>query len=52
MHREKDGKRNNEMVYPNPNKNDPEPMYIGKRKRHDKKKYFGNRLSWKYPQKK
>ena len=50
MHSEKDGKRTNEKVYPNPNKSDPKPMYIGKRVRHDKKKYFGDKpLPWKYP---
>ena len=52
MHGEKDGKRSNEKVFPNPNKNDKEPMYIGKRVRHDKKTNFEDRpLSWKYPKK-
>lgn len=52
MHSEKDGKRNNERVYPNPNKKDTNPMYIGKRIRHDKKKNFESKpLPWKYPKK-
>ena len=52
MHGEKDGSRNNEIVYPNPDKRDNEPMYIGKRTRHDKKDNFENvPLPWKYPQK-
>lgn len=46
MHGKKDGKRNNEEVTPNPKPNDKEPMYIGKRVRHDKKKYFS---TWIYP---
>ena len=50
MHSEKDGKRRNEKVFPNPNKRDSEPMYIGKRVRHDKKKFFDPfPLPWKYP---
>ena len=48
MHNEKDGKRTNETVVPNPNPKDKKPMRIGKRIRHDKKKYFGSRLPWKY----
>ena len=53
MHSEKDGKRTNEKVYPNPNPKDSEPMYIGKRVRYDKKKYFEKKpLPWKYPNKK
>ena len=52
MHAEKDGKRNNEKVYPNPNPKDTRPMYIGKRVRHDNKKNFGDKpLPWKYPKK-
>ena len=52
MHGEKDGKRTNEMVYPNPDPKDPEPMYIGKRVRHDKKNNFENQpLPWRYPKK-
>ena len=52
MHGEKDGKRTNEKVYPNPNPTDKKPMYIGKRTRHDKKKFFGKTpLPWKYPRK-
>lgn len=45
-HSEKEGGRNNEKVYPNPNPNDDKPMYIAKRKRHDKKQNFSK---WKYP---
>ena len=51
MHSEKDGKRNNEKIFPNPDKTDKRPMYIGKRVRHDKKKFFGAKLPWKYPNK-
>lgn len=52
MHSEKDGKRSNEKVYPNPDPRDKRPMYIGKRVRHDKKKNFEDKpLSWKYPKK-
>ena len=53
MHSEKDGKRTNERVYPNPDPKDKKAMYIGKRVRHDKKKYFEDKpLPWKYPGKK
>ena len=53
MHSEKDGKRSNEKVYPNPDPSDKKPMYIGKRIRHDKKKNFEDKpLPWKYPNKK
>lgn len=52
MHGERDGGRPNEKVYPNPNPKDPEPMYIGKRIRHDDKNNFEELpLSWKYPKK-
>lgn len=52
MHSEKDGSRTNEKVYPNPNKKDKKPMYIGKRVRHDKKSNFEPQpLPWKYPKK-
>lgn len=52
MHNEKDGGRKNEIVYPNPDKRDPNPMCIGKRIRHDKKdKFENNPLPWKYPKK-
>ena len=52
MHGEKDGDRTNEKVYPNPDPKDPEPMYIGKRVRHDEKKNFENvPLPWRYPKK-
>lgn len=50
MHGSKDGERTNEMVYPNPNTKDPNPMYIGKRVRHDEKRNFEDvPLPWKYP---
>ncbi len=53
MHSEKDGKRTNEKVHPNPNPKDKKPMYIGKRIRHDKKVKFEDFiLPWKYPGKK
>ena len=49
MHGVKDGDRTNEMVYPNPDPRDPDPMYIGKRVRHDEKDNFENvPLPWKY----
>lgn len=52
MHGRKDGKRNNEEISPNPNPKDPKPMQIGRRVRHDKKKYFSSKpLPWKYPKK-
>lgn len=51
MHGEKDGKRKNERVYPNPNPKDKAAMYIGKRIRHDNKKYFGPKLPWEYKKK-
>lgn len=51
-HSEKESGRRNEKVYPNPNPKDKDPMYIGKRVRHDKKKFFGERLPWKYNKKK
>lgn len=51
MHGEKDGKRNNEKVEPNPDPTDPDPMYIGKRIRHDDKDNFEPLpLSWVYPE--
>ncbi len=53
MHGERDGKKKNEKVSPNPNRKDPNPMYIGKRKRHDKMASFEDLpLPWKYPGKK
>ena len=53
MHDEYDGDRRNEKVIPNPDKSDSQPMYIGKRVRHDKKTRFANKpYSWKYPSKK
>lgn len=45
-HSEREGRHLNEKVFPNPNLNDKEPMYITKRTRHDKKKNFS---SWIYP---
>lgn len=45
-HSERDGRHLNEKVYPNPNINDSQPMYIVKRNRHDKKSNFS---TWKYP---
>ena len=48
MHSERDGRHLNEKVFPNPNRNDKEPMYIAKRVRHDKRIYFGKKYSWKY----
>ena len=53
MHSEKDGGRRNEKVYPNPDPQDKKPMWIGKRIRHDEKKYFSEKpLFWKYKKKK
>lgn len=46
MHAEEDGGRKNEMIDPNPDKDDPIPMGIATRVRHDKKKYFS---TWIYP---
>lgn len=51
MHGDRDGRHLNEKVHPNPNKKDPEPMYIAKRVRHDKKLNFGKKYPWKYPKK-
>ena len=50
-HDPKEGRHSNDKVEPNPNPKDDKPMYIVRRKRHDKKKYFGKRLAWKYPKK-
>ncbi|GHV02060.1 hypothetical protein FACS1894211_12850 [Clostridia bacterium] len=51
-HSERDGNRPNEKVFPNPNLADSEPMYIGKRVRHDQKKNFSKwKYPWKYPKK-
>ena len=48
-HSVKEGSKNNEKVEPNPNPLDPRPMYIVKRKRHNKKKFFSKRkYPWKY----
>ena len=52
MHGDKDGRHNNEMVYPNPKPGDKEPMHIAKRKRHDLKSFFSLKpYKWKYPKK-
>ena len=50
-HSRSEGGRKNEKVSPNPNPKDPDPMYIVKRIRHDKKSYFRERLPWKYKKK-
>ena len=51
-HSERENGKLNEQVFPNPNPRDPEPMYIVKRVRHDKKKFFSDKqLPWKYPKK-
>ena len=51
-HSERDGRHLNEKVYPNPNPKDNNPMYIGKRVRHDEKENFEEYpLPWKYPKK-
>lgn len=52
MHGQRDGRHLNDEVTPNPKTGDPDPMYIGRRVRHDDKKYFGNPLPWEYPKKK
>lgn len=53
MHSGKDGGRNNECVYPNPDPKDKDPMFIGRRTRHDLKGSFESwKLPWKYPKKK
>lgn len=52
MHSEKDGRHLNEKIEPNPDPKDENPMYIGKRIRHDDKDHFENvPLPWKYPDK-
>jgi hypothetical protein len=49
MHSERDGRHLNERIFPNPNRTDPNPMYIAKRKRHDEKNNFSrNKLPWRY----
>ena len=51
-HHDKEGRHLNEKVYPNPDPKDPDPMYIGKRVRHDAKENFHPKpLPWKYPKK-
>lgn len=52
-HSDRDGRHLNEKVDPNPNPKDPDPMYIGKRIRHDVKDNFSPKpLPWKYSKKK
>ncbi len=52
MHSAKDGRRANECVTPNPNPRDKEPMYIGKRVKHDVVGAFeDNPLPWEYKKK-
>lgn len=51
-HSDREGRHLNEKLEPNPNPADKKPMYLVKRERHDKKKYFGERLPWKSPRKK
>lgn len=52
-HKDRDGRHLNEKVFPNPNPKDRRPMYIGKRVRHDEKKFFSSwKYPWKYKQKK
>ena len=50
MHAEKKGRHLNEKIKPNPDRSDPNPMYIAKRVRHDEKKNFAKiPLPWMYP---
>lgn len=52
MHGGKEGGRNNETIFPNPNPKDSKPMQIAKRVRHDEKENFEKTpLPWKYPKK-
>ena len=52
-HSERDGRHLNEKVSPNPSPLDKKPMYIGKRVRHDFKKFFSKWIyPWKYKNKK
>lgn len=52
MHGDKEGGRTNETVYPNPDPDDPDPMRIAKRVRHDDKENFEEKpLPWVYPKK-
>lgn len=51
-HRDKEGRHSNVKLEPNPNPKDNKPMYVVKRVRHDKKKYFGEKLPWEYLKKK
>lgn len=50
-HSEREGRHLNEKIQPNPDPTDERPMYIVKRQRHDKKKYFGKILPWRLPKK-
>lgn len=53
MSSEKDGRHLNEKIFPNPDKKQKTPMYIGKRTRSDKKENFTEwHFTWKYPKKK
>ena len=45
------GHHRNEKVYPNPDKRKTTPMYIVKQRQKDKKKFFGKKYPWKYPNK-
>ena len=45
----KDGRHLNDKIEPNPDKRRKTPMYIARRVRHDKKKYFATSvLPWKW----
>ena len=49
MHGDRDGRHLNEVVYPNPDPKDSEPMHIARRVRHEEKKHFNDTpLPWKY----
>lgn len=53
MHGERDGRHLNEIISPNPNPLDPNPMYVAKRVRHDNKDNFSKwRYNWKIRNKK
>lgn len=45
LHGEKDGRNAVDTISPNPDLNDPTPMHIVRRKRHDKKIFFSK---WQY----
>ena len=46
------GHHRNEKIDPNPDPRKSTPMYIVKRREHDRKKAFGSKYPWKYPYKK